>query len=1445
MDHSIRSLARQAATAGSPAQGSMSTAAAGDLQVGDAYVRRGADGQSWTIGNGAMEQVLTSHEGRFRLTSLKNKLTNPIAEYVSEPTAGAPFGLFADSFTGRYILEELWRQNLGAEGTVDFAQTAFSIVVKKGDLIGFSVSSLTDDTKNELEWPTILQYADGERYSSLDNPDLAQGPIWYHYIHGTGTGCLDAMDEIVEPNKYNGLKEKRRAAVGYRAPWEAPIMGTSTMLIMNSFNIIRAWRAPKDGTVTVQGEAKLVTGPGASLRIVKIEEKAIHPIQLSPDRDAWALKEGEGQLVNAGGRPAVQLDLTLQRDNLRAKLHIVAYPGASVMRQWVELENIGSTSQTLQSPTPLSIVLNSQNLPSTTRHFLYGGTSRPNQGVLHTDKISLPYHEALLGEKTDNYTSWMALQRQAETQDGWFVALDYLGTWVMSLDAEAQGPALLNVSLPSLADYPLATGERLQLPLITLGVYQKDLDDMGQRVYDWQYEYLWDYTNPEFYAQPKWAVPWFSCSFNLQEQFTARLANLDMDADLMRAAGFTLLWDDAGWSKYPGWPVPDNYGAVFNPSHEGPDYAQTLDYLEKMDIKWLGWFGGHPRLGIMKSKAGAWGDYQYRSDGVGTFNLPSDQKFRREVENFLTLYPRCSVHTCDGGSRYAHEFEIQRYADVNFLSDLGRGPETNYYFSYLEAPDKWCDILEPLMNEGCKYNLATSRHMLTMTPNWFCYATPEDQERLRLDVQIYHYLLRQGVAGRWSYVFHPAVTGDDPTYYFQRSNHQRTKACIILKHQAEGEVTIRPAGLLPELEYVVGFDTTTATTTRTGSDLMANGITIKNQAPGELIYLNLPDRPGSGLDKSTPQAPGRVLTRREVNIGFCGIGVYWSTPSEDHWISYYEVQRNGKTLGKVSAGAYYFDRSAEADLAATYSVRTVDGNGNTSAWTNSSASVPGEPLTITGLAGHYPEAGRDGWSAETTKKFKTYEPMTFVKPVKSPAGDLGGTPNQVGGVEGYWEGAEAARIGRGWQQPSKDAACVRTWIAPKDGRIRVIGRAMKECYRQDKGNALRVRILLRNRRVWPKEDWAQVPLNDLIGAKHDLMLRVKAGDPLRFVLDRSNDPEMDILAWMPQIVYSEKTKTEKLDKVRILCGARRGYKDQNGNSWSSDRFFTGGEAMKNRGAIQGSTPTEQDEALYQAGRKGKDFSYAIPLKPGLYSVRLKFAEPTNAWWFERPMNVDINGHRVLSDYDVCAMAKGWLKAHERTFRNLVPNEKGEIKLRFTSGFAPGLDVQPDAMVQAIEVLPEVTAQPQRIDVGSTEPFIDWAGAIWDADKVDESAPDKFIQSSNPVQHASPTLYDQSLYQTARTGRKIELSLKAAPGLYTVHLKFAEMWLKEKGQRPMNIEINGQCFWKNWDPSAEAEMVNMAMDLRAEAITPDSKGQIKVTISACGENDAILQGLEIK
>ena len=142
----------------------------------------------------------------------------------------------------------------------------------------------------------------------------------------------------------------------------------------------------------------------------------------------------------------------------------------------------------------------------------------------------------------------------------------------------------------------------------------------------------------------------------------------------------------------------------------------------------------------------------------------------------------------------------------------------------------------------------------------------------------------------------------------------------------------------------------------------------------------------------------------------------------------------------------------------------------------------------------------------------------------------------------------------------------------------------------------------------------------------------------------------------------------------------------------------------------------------------------------------------------------------------------------------------------------------------------------------TTPFVDWNSFVWDADAHFDGG--TTIRSDAPVAHASPTLYDQAIYQTARSGKTLRYVFTAPPGLHTVHLKFAELWQKEPGKRPMHIDINGRRYWEAWDPGAAAGCIGMAMDLRAENIVPDKDGKITLVITAAGENDAILQGLEI-
>ena len=202
--------------------------------------------------------------------------------------------------------------------------------------------------------------------------------------------------------------------------------------------------------------------------------------------------------MNAGGRPAAQLSITLRRGSLRAKLRMVAYPGTPVLRQWVTLENQGTAAISLPSPRPVDCEHERQE-----RRFVHqllalrAGTSRPNQGLMQQAAMGESYHHSLLGERSDNLVPWTAWQRKDGPADGCYVvALDYQGTWNISSDCVSNGPAMVSVSLPALADFSLAPGQSLDLPVTTTGVFHRSLDDMGAHLYDWQYQYMWDHANP-------------------------------------------------------------------------------------------------------------------------------------------------------------------------------------------------------------------------------------------------------------------------------------------------------------------------------------------------------------------------------------------------------------------------------------------------------------------------------------------------------------------------------------------------------------------------------------------------------------------------------------------------------------------------------------------------------------------------------------------------------------------------------------------------------------------------------------------------------------------------------------------------------------------------------------------------------------------------------------
>ncbi len=122
-------------------------------------------------------------------------------------------------------------------------------------------------------------------------------------------------------------------------------------------------------------------------------------------------------------------------------------------------------------------------------------------------------------------------------------------------------------------------------------------------------------------------------------------------------------------------------------------------------------------------------------------------------------------------------------------------------------------------------------------------------------------------------------------------------------------------------------------------------------------------------------------------------------------------------------------------------------------------------------------------------------------------------------------------------------------------------------------------------------------------------------------------------------------------------------------SFVADSYYAGG--------VVSTTTTKDitgtaDDYLYQTGRHGAAFSYNLPTGNGSYDVVLHFAE---TYWGNvvpggigsRKFNVDMEGQRKLTDYDIVARAGGALRVAQEIVRVSVSDDV--LNVSFSKGSA--------------------------------------------------------------------------------------------------------------------------------------------------------------------------------
>lgn len=568
-------------------------------------------------------------------------------------------------------------------------------------------------------------------------------------------------------------------------------------------------------------------------------------------------------------------------------------------------------------------------------------------------------------EASASYAPWAAIVNHAGGE-GFFIGWDYFGHWASAFTQSQDGYVRVKFRVAG-HNQNLKLGESVTTPMAFVGLFNGDLDEAGNQALDWQYRYLWDYTREGWFGAIRQAGWWWkgtgwpdlrNTRWIGQGPLTLTVLDADSDslyrkifrmADYISETGADIYhrdccwWDSAGEWKGPDFRTTGLYlrkhgigQLIYSPiymvdpkselAHKHPDWVikGTLDMSKPEVVDYLS--------NALDQFHQRYGKFEWRTDGVPTADsgddtllLGQDQGFRQLLRNFLDKHPEDAFQACNGGG-YEVGYDYARYASSISFSDGAVGILRNYWASLFLPPDKAGDNGD--FYEVDKFDKATYRGLLTMAfdnagDTW----DPQKLDGMRQLVEIYHFLSSEGVAGRWTHVYRPLVSGDDPTIYFERLSRDGNRGIIIPKRPAPGPVTIMPKGLQLDQSYVVSYQEASDRETRTGSDLMKNGIRLESMLPGELIYLNLPYHPGSSSDTNPPTAPSQIRKQTAANMGYPGVELTWQPGHDDHSISYYEVLRDSVVVDKVATGTYYFDHSAGADLYASYEVRTVDSAG--------------------------------------------------------------------------------------------------------------------------------------------------------------------------------------------------------------------------------------------------------------------------------------------------------------------------------------------------------------------------------------------------------------------------------------------------------------------------------------------------------------------------------------
>jgi hypothetical protein len=381
--------------------------------------------------------------------------------------------------------------------------------------------------------------------------------------------------------------------------------------------------------------------------------------------------------------------------------------------------------------------------------------------------------------------------------------------------------------------YGLNDGEVFVVPPALIGAYVGDMDDAGNSLK----KYLWDYSMPQIlrtdatYPKVQWNG-WNALGNGepLESRYRPWL-------DEVAALGYEEVMIDTGW-----W--GERYPPKSHPQRWPGGMKAAADYAHGKGLRFGLYLDKTADYDSIKYLYDTYGADLYRSDYI---HIPSVQTFYDTLDRLQKDIPNFQYENCNEGGKIK-DFGVMKRAVKIFVTDT---------YSELDIQRAWHDasyVFPPIQImgnvagrlrgvTGAVYSFRTSAQG---APEWFVHSpatwTPAEKDAVKAAVTLYKTKVRP--LQRDSNLYHLTPRPDNVIWYaFQYYKPEQKKGVVYVfkpKSDADTQV-IKLKGLDPAAPYAVTFaDGSNPPVTRTGAVLMNTGlqVALKGQFVSEWIFLN-------------------------------------------------------------------------------------------------------------------------------------------------------------------------------------------------------------------------------------------------------------------------------------------------------------------------------------------------------------------------------------------------------------------------------------------------------------------------------------------------------------------------------------------------------------------------------------------------------------------------------